>query len=209
MDSISIEALKENWLRRNIQCIERADRVEAAAKVLELVPIKATIGFSGSVTLDELDVVKQLESRGQTLFNPYKSGLTREQSMEIRRQGASADYFLTSANAIAQSGELVFLSAYGHRIAGIAMAKNVLVVCGVNKIVSDREEALKRAREYATPLNCQRLKWGSPCVTDGICRDTICLFPEYKRMCAQLLIIEAEVAPGRLKVILVDETLGF
>jgi len=106
-------------------------------------------------------------------------------------------------------GELVFFSGYGNRTAGISYAKNVVVVCGINKITPNLEEALKRAREYATPLNCQRLNWNSACLADGICRREICLFPEYKRMCCQVLIIEAEVTPERMRVILVGENLGF
>jgi acyl-CoA hydrolase len=138
------------------------------------------VGFSGSVTLEELGIVKILESRGNKVFNQYKSQISREESLEMRRQGAQADYFLSSANAISETGELVFLSAYGHRTAGIAYAKNVIIVCGINKITPTLEEAIKRAREYAMPLNYKRLNWELS-----------------KRMCCQTLIIEAEVTPDR------------
>jgi hypothetical protein len=83
------------------------------------------------------------------------------------------------------------------------------VACGINKITSNLEEAIKRAREYVAPLNCKRLNWNAPCLADGICREEICLYPNYKRMCCQILIIEAEVVPDRFKVVLVGESLGF
>jgi hypothetical protein len=153
--------------------------------------------------------VNNLESRGNKVFNQYKSGITQGESLELRKQGAQADYYLASANAISEKGELVFFSAYGNRISGISYARNVVVVCGINKITANLDEALKRAREYATPLNCKRLNWDTPCLKDGICRREICLFPDYKRMCCQILIIEAEVIPDRLKVVLVGEKLGF
>ena len=204
-----IEDLLQNWPRRNIQGSYYDNKEEAAGKILEIIPGSASIGFSGSVTLDQLGVIKLLENRGNKVFNQYKPGISRQENLALRKQGAQADYYLTSANAISQNGEIVFFSAYGNRPAGISFANNVIVVAGINKITPNREEALKRAREYATPLNCKRLNWASPCFKDGICRESICRAPEYKRMCCQVLIIEAEVAPDRLKVILVGENLGY
>ncbi len=204
-----IDNLIKDWQKRNILGYYYDNKAAAADKILEIIPQIATVGISGSVTLDELGIVKRLESRGNKLYNQYKSPITRDQSLELRRQGTQADYYLASANALSEKGELVFFSGYGNRTAGISYAKNVIVVCGINKLTPNLEEAIKRAREYATPLNCKRLNWNTPCFKDGICRKEICLFPEYKRMCCQILIIEAEVTPDRLKVILVGENLGF
>lgn len=204
-----IKGLIKKWEKRNIRGCYCANKEEAVKKILEIVPREATVGISGSVTLEQLAVVRELESYGNKVFSPYKPGISREENMAIRKQGTLADYYLASANAVSESGELVFFSGYGNRTAGIAYAKNALIVCGINKIAPDLAAALKRAREYATPLNCKRLNWGSACLADGICHNEICLFPEYKRMCCQSLIIEAEVTPDRLKVILVGESLGF
>jgi len=204
-----INELFKRWHKRNILGFYCNNKDEAVNKILEIVPQDATVGISGSVTLDQLAMVKHLEARANKVFSPYKPGIKRDESLEIRRQGTLADYYLASANAVSEKGELIFFSGYGNRNAGVAFAKNVIIVCGVNKITVNLEEAIKRAREYATPLNCKRLNWNTPCVADGICRKEICLFPEYKRMCCQVLIIEAEVTPDRLKVILVGENLGF
>ena len=204
-----IEQLFRNWERRNISGFYVSTGLEASEKLLGLIPLSASVGISGSQTLDEIGIVKRLEARGNKVFNQYKAGLSRQDSLELRQQGAAADYYLTSANAVSLKGELVFFSANGHRIAGIANARNVIVVAGKNKISPELEEAMKRSREYATPLNCKRLNWQSACAKDGICRKEVCLLPENKRMCCQVLIIEAEVSPDRLKVILVGENLGF
>lgn len=201
--------LLQNWQRRNISGLYCHNQEEAADKILEIIPASASIGISGSITLDSLGIVKRLDARQNKVYNPYKSGITKEQSLEIRRQGTQADYYLASANAISEGGELVFFSGYGNRTAGVAGAKKVIVVAGINKITSNLEEALKRARVYVTPLNCKRLNWGSACLKGGICRNEICFLPEYKRMCCQVLIIEAEATADRLKVILVGENLGF
>jgi len=201
--------LMKNWQKRNITGLYCENKDQAVDKILETIPAASSVGICGSVTLDTLGIVRRLEGRGNPVFNQYKTGITQDESLNLRRQGIGADYYLASANAISEKGELVFFSGYGNRTAGISYAKNLIVVAGINKIVPDIQEAIKRARQYATPLNCKRLNWSSPCFKDGICRQEICLFPEYKRMCCQILIIEAEVTPNRLKVILVGENLGF
>jgi len=203
------DKLIENWRKRNIAGFYCANKAGAVNKILEIIPSDSSIGFSGSLTLGQIEIVKHLEAHGNKVFNQYKPGLMREENLEIRRLGSQADYYLASANAVSEEGELVFFSAYGNRTAGISFAKNVIVVCGINKLTPDLHSALKRAREYATPLNCKRLNWASACFKDGICHEEACIFPEYKRMCCQVLIIEAEVTPERMKVILVGENLGF
>lgn len=171
-----IEALIAQWRKSNIGGFYSAGRKEAVDLILKIIPPSATVGVSGSVTLQQLEVAQRLEAGGAKVINQY----------------AGAEYYLASANAISQTGELVFLSAYGSRTAGISCAKNTIIVCGVNKITPDLASALKRAKEYAAPLNYKRLEWEAS-----------------RPMCCQVLIIEAEALPERLKVILVGEELGF
>lgn len=205
-----VDILIKNLAKRNISALYCDNKEQAAQNILGILPQAGSVGISGSVTLDQLGIVKRLEARGTLVLNQYKPGISREENLVLRKQGAQADYYLTSANAISEKGELVFFSGYGNRTAGISYAAHVLVVCGINKISPNLEEAIKRAREYATPLNCRRLQnWNTPCLKDGICRKEICFAPDYRRMCCQILIIEAEVTPERLQVVLVGENLGF
>jgi len=188
-----IDSLIKIWHKRNIKGLYCANKDDAALKLLEIIPQAASIGFSGSVTIDQLGIIKRIEERGNKIFNPYLAGISRDESLALRKKGAlDADYYLASANAVAETGELVFLSALGNRTAGVSYAKNAIIVCGVNKLTANLDDAFKRAREYATPLNYKRLNWN----------------PD-KIMCCQVLVIEAEVTPDRLKVILVGESLGF
>ena len=204
-----IARLIAHWQKRNITGIYCPDRVAFEQALSEAIPSGAHAGISGSVTLQQLDVVRGLQSRGVHVFDPAKAA-SREENLAVRRQGAQADYYLASPNAVAESGEMVFLSAYGNRTAGISYAaKKTVIIAGVNKLVPTLTEALQRAREYATPLNCKRLSWNTPCFSDGICRERECFLPEYKRMCCQVLILEAEAVKGRMTAILVDEPLGF
>ena len=204
-----IDLLISNWQKRNIEGLYCPNKDKAREKIREIIPKNSTVGISGSQTLGILGIVPELEASGVKVFNQYKAEISRGESLELRRQGTQADYYLASPNAIAESGELVFFSAYGNRIAGISNAANVIIVAGMNKICLDLGQALKRAREYATPLNCKRLDWNTPCLKDGACRKDICLFPEYKRMCCQILIIEADIVPARIKIIIVGDNLGF
>lgn len=188
-----VQGLIEIWKKRNIEGFYCPSKTEALAKILELVPETSSVGFSGSVTLEQLGVVKALEVRGNKVYNHNIPGISRDDSLALRRQGAcAADCYLASANAISESGELVFLSAWGNRTAGVAYAKNTIIIAGINKITPNLESALKRASGHVTPLNYQRLNW-----------------PKDKRMCCQTLVVEAEVAPGRMKVLLVGEEMGF
>jgi hypothetical protein len=184
--------LLDIWRKKNISGIFCAKKEDALNKILEAIPESASVGFSGSVTLEELGVIQKLEQRDNLVFNPYNPGISREESLNIRRIASGADFYLASPNAISETGELVFLSAYGNRISGISYAKNVIIVCGINKLTKNLDDALNRARQYATPLNYKRLNWDSS-----------------KIMICQTLIIEAEVTTDRLKVILVGENLGF
>lgn len=198
-----------NLNKRNIVGMYCEDKDAAHKKILEFVSESATVGFSGSQTLEQLEVIEMLESRGNLIYNQYDPQLSRDESMKIRKQGTMADFYLTSANAVSRQGELFFLTAYGHRSAGIADAKNVIVVIGRNKIAETAAAAMERARKVATPKNCQRLKWDTPCAVDGVCRSDVCFAPQYVRMCCQWLIIESEMNPDRLTVLIVGEDLGF
>ncbi len=205
----NVGSLLDCWSKKNIKGHRCANKKAALDKISEIIPLGASVGFSGSVTLEQLEIIRVLEERGNTVFNHNKLGINREESLKIRRDAISADYYLASANAISLTGELVFLSAYGNRTSGIAYAKNVIIVCGINKVVSNLNEALKRAKEYVAPLNCKRLNWNSPCFKDGICHNDLCTFPEYKRMCCQVLVIDGEIVDGRLCVVMVEESLGY
>ncbi len=203
------EALQRAWEGRNIRGRFASGRQECLRMVLEEIPVPASVGFSGSMTLEALGIVASLQARGTPVFDHNQPGLSRSESQEVRRRGSGAQVYLGSPNAVAKSGELVFLSAYGNRTAGIAYAPKLILVAGSNKVTPDLTAALERARSYATPLNCRRLQYRSACLESGLCREELCRFPAFDRMCCQTLIIEAERDPQRVTVILVDEALGY
>ncbi|HOW42234.1 MAG TPA: lactate utilization protein [Candidatus Omnitrophota bacterium] len=199
----------KNLARRQISGLYCETRQQAIEAVVQRIPASATVAFSGSLTLHQLGIISLLESKGLQVYNHTKPGLSRQEAMQLRHQGVQADFYLTSANALSRDGKMVFFSAWGHRIAAIADARQVIVVCGINKLTGSLDEALKRARELVTPLNCKRLNWKTPCSDGGLCRQEDCFAPEYARMCCQILVVEADMLPSRMTVILVGESLGF
>ncbi|MEE8355112.1 MAG: lactate utilization protein, partial [Candidatus Bathyarchaeia archaeon] len=117
---------------------------EALAGVLGMVPDGVTVGFGGSVTLREMGLVDALEARGVEVANHWKAGregASPEEVMAIRRAHINSDVFITSTNAVTETGELVNIDGTGQRVAAMIFGpKKVIVVVGVNKITGDLEE---------------------------------------------------------------------
>jgi len=200
-----VEKLKRNGMQASF--CDSSD--EAKRIVLDMIPEKATVGMAGSVTLKQVGITDELVRGKWTVYNQYLPQLTKEESLKIRKQGTLADYFLSGTNAVTLNGELVNLSGMGNKTAGLAYAKKVIIVAGVNKIVKDVHQGINRARDLAAPMNAKRLNFKTPCRETGLCDYPACRPPDYNRMCNQLLIIEGETEKGRITVFLVGEELGF
>jgi len=187
------EAIKQ----RGIEVIIVNSKEEALAKVKELIPEGATVMNGSSTTLDEIGFVeylKQGKHPWKNLHDPILQEQDQQKRMELMRQAVLADYFLGSTNAIAETGELVSADASGSRVGAYPFAAGkVILVSGINKIVPTLEDAIKRVREYAYPLENERAKkvygMGS--------------------MVGKMLITEKEMFPQRTTLILVKEKLGF
>ena len=140
-----------------------------------------------------------------TLYDPYRAGIDWPERIEINRAGMNADWLLAGANAITKAGEIVNLDGTANRVAGISFGpKKVLVVAGINKIVEDIGSGIARVREIAAPLNSKRIKFGNPCEVDGKCHD--CSSPN--RICRVWGIVEGQMDPDRMTIIIVEEELG-
>ena len=113
---------------------------------------------------------------------------------------------ITSTNAITLDGKLVNLDGLGNRVASMIFGpKKVILVVGMNKVVSDEESAMARIKNYSAPVNATRMNIKTPCVETGICTD--CKSPE--RICNMWTIIEGQRLKGRLHVKLIGENIGY
>lgn len=175
-------------------------------RLLALIRPNAVVGYGGSRTLEEIGIFDLLRNGDYRLLDRNRTDISMEQRRDYQLQALTADYFISSVNAIALSGELVWIDGYGSRVSPILFgAKQVLLVAGINKVCQDLEQALQRAKQLASPLNAYRLQRKTPCVKTGFCQD--CNSSE--RICNYTVIMEKNPVPERIRILLVGESLGF
>ena len=181
------------------------DKESAKTKVLELIgPNKKVVTYGGSMSLDEIGVKESVEEAGHDLLRREKY-VTPEEKRECFAKQTLADVFMMSTNAITLDGELVNIDGSGNRVACLSFGPNeVIVVAGMNKVVSNVEEGIARSRNFAAPPNTVRLGCDTPCAKIGQCGN--CL---NDTICCQIVVTRASRVPGRIKVILVGEELGY
>lgn len=181
-------------------------RAEALAYVLDRIAPGATVGVGGSRTLADLGLSSALAARGNTVLDHNAPGLTLEEKDVLRRGQLTCDVFLTGANAVTLTGELVNRDGIGNRVAAMIFGPGkVLVVAGVNKIVRDVHEADRRIRTHAAPMNNKRLATKNPCVALGECVDC----KTESRICNVTTILHRRPMLTDMHVVLVGEVLGF
>ena len=139
------------------------------------------------------------------IIDTFDKTVTPEQMLERRRQALLVDLFFTGSNAITEQGVLVNLDMIGNRVGAITFGpKNVVILAGRNKIVSDLEEAMFMVKNQTAPINAMRLDKRTPCVKTSFCED--CKSPD--RICNHWTITEKSFPKGRVKVVFVNEVLG-
>lgn len=183
-----------------------AENVEAAlAKALELIPKGSSIGWGGSMTTEAIGLNDAIKNGNYNALD--RDAVTdMDERNAIMRSHNSADYFLTSCNAMSEDGVMVNIDGVGNRVACLAYGPAyVIMVVGMNKIVKTFDDAMSRAKNIASPINAQRFDMKTPCKQTGYCAD--CKSPN--RICCSTLITSFSLKPGRFKVILVNDDLGF
>ena len=142
---------------------------------------------------------------GLNIIKTFEKGVARSEIIERRRQALLVDFFITGTSAVTECGKLVNLDMVGNRVAAITFGpKNVVILVGRNKIVSDIESAMSRIKDYAAPINAIRHEFKTPCAKTSICGD--CKSPD--RICNTWTITEKSFPKGRIKVVLINEELG-
>lgn len=200
-----IEKLITNFKLRNIEVIY-VDTLECAKnEILNLVPTNISVAIGHSVTLQKMDITKILNDRGNTVFDK-ELAKDKEECKVLKKKALLAEWYITGSNAISTDGRIINVDHSGNRVAAITFGPdNVIIVVGVNKIVDTWEEAIKRVKNIACPLNAKRAGFNPPCVKLNKCVD--CTSTE--RVCNSLSIIEGQSVKGRIKVFIVNEDLGF
>lgn len=198
------EILINNLKKRHFDAYYCATRQEALAKALELIPQGASIGWGGSETCKQIGLMEAIHRGGYKLLDRDQC-TTMEERERVQREAFFADFFLSGANGLSLDGQLVNIDGTGNRVAPVIYGpKNVLIISGMNKVEDTLEDAIRRARTVAAPMNKQRFPNQTPCESTGTCGDCkaegcICNHIAVTRHCRPI---------GRIKFILVGEDLG-
>lgn len=161
----------------------------------------------GSMTLVETGVLDYLREKDVVFFDRDQAKSKGTGAVQdVYRHSFSVDYYLTSSNAITGEGWLYNVDATGNRVAAMIFGpRNVIVVCGRNKLVDTVEDAENRVRNYTAPVNCMRLSKKTPCASTGLCSDC----SSTDRICNVYTLIKRISQKGRIKVILLNYEAGY
>ncbi|MBR3098413.1 MAG: lactate utilization protein [Clostridia bacterium] len=187
---------------RNMSGYYAANKEEALAKALELIPKGATVTMGGGMSVHEIGLTDALKQGDYHFIDRDKEADKRAAML----MAYDADVYLASANAITQDGVMVNIDGNSNRVSAIAQGpKKVIFIVGMNKVCDDVDGAMKRARNVAAPINAQRFGLSTPCTKTGTCMN--CKSPD--TICCQFLITRFSRHAGRIHVILVNDVLGF
>ena len=170
---------------------------EARAKALELIPEQSEVMNMTSVTLETIGIPKEINESGKynSVRNQLNSMDRNTQNSEMQKLGAAPMYAIGSVHAITQEGQVVIASNTGSQLPSYAYgAAKVIWVVGAQKIVQNLDAAFKRIYEYVLPLESERARKAYGVEGSNV---------------SKLLIVNKEIASGRIVIIFVKEVLGF
>ena len=187
---------------RNMTGYYAATKEEALKQVMDLIPEGGTVTMGGCMSAHEIGAVEALKAGNYNFIDRDEY----EDKRKAMLLAYDADVFLSSANAMTDDGILVNIDGNANRVSCIAQGpKKVVFIVSLNKVMSDLDSAMKRARNVAAPANAQRFNIDTPCKKTGKCFD--CKSPT--TICCQMLITRYSMHPGRINVVLVNDELGF
>ena len=216
IDKRVIEKTMER-LRGHNMAAYYVDTKEEVVPLLEsLMNEGETVTHGGSETIKQCGVIDLLNS-GKYNYLDRSKAKDKDEVEAIYRAAYTADTYLASANAVTENGLLFNVDGNSNRVSAICYGpKQVVFICGYNKIVKDLDEAVVRLKTIASPMNTKRLNCDTYCSREGEClamgRDASfmcdgCKSPQ--RICCNYVVSAYQRHKDRMKVILVGEELGY
>ena len=192
-------------LKNNEWEVRYFETAKEAAAYLDSQIDGKTVGFGDSETLRTMGVPEML-AKHNTVYNPIGVH-DDEEFAKVTRRCLGTDIFLTSVNAIAETGQMVNIDGTGNRVAGSIFGhEKVYMVAGVNKIVPTLDDAIWRVRNVAAPKNTAKFGYKTPCaVKSDKCYD--CHSP--RRICNVMAVYMQKMNAMDVEIVLVGEELGF
>lgn len=173
---------------------------QEAADYLDAAIDGKSAGFGGSATLDALGIYERLESHNRVIWH------WKQEAAPARREAMTTDVYLTSVNALAETGELVNIDGTGNRAASTLFGhEKVFFVIGRNKLVPTYDQAVWRARNIAAPQRARQLGMKTPCAVKAD-RCYNCKSPQ--RVCRGLVTLWGPMIGMEAEVLLIEEDLG-
>ncbi len=195
-DDKQIQRTAQALETRNIKVLIAENGEEAKRMFFELVPESAEVFLGASVTLETLGIKDQIDKSGKyDALRPKMFAMDRAtQGREIRKLGAGPDYAAGSVHAVTEDGQVMIASKTGSQLGPYAYgAGKVIWVVGAQKLVRNLEEGMRRIEEYCVPreeVHMQQL-YGSDTGLNKI------------------LIVNKEIRPDRITMIIVKQELGY
>ena len=202
----TIQAVIDGLKKHNMAGYFVENQSELTKLLQSLIPEGSMIGSGDSVTLEQTGVFDLLRNGDYMFHDKFKPDLSSEEKRTLYLKNFSADTFITGSSAVTMDGKIFNIDGNGSRVAPMLYGPTqVIIVIGINKIVRDLPEAIERTRQIAAPLDAKRLNKDTPCVKLGRCIDC----NHKQRICNDFVLITGQFAVDRIKVIIVNETLGY
>lgn len=205
INTILCHKLVDSLERRFIHGYYAENKEEALKIALSIIPEGSSVGYGGSMTLDEIGLKAALDNERYTLIR-RELAKNAEEMRDKYIQIYGSDVYITSANAVTEDGIIVNIDGNGNRVSAISYGpRKVVFIVGVNKICKNFDAALLRARNTAAPINVARFGYDTPCQTAGSCMN--CLHPS--NICSEFLVTRCNKLPDRMHMIVVNDELGY
>lgn len=199
------DSIIEKFNKRGIEGYYCENAEDALLTAKRFLTPGCSISWGGSQTLSDIGLLEELQASDYILYDRTIAKTPEEKSLMYSKI-VTADYYFMSSNAITLDGQLVNIDGSGNRVACLITGpKNVIIIAGMNKIVTDTQSGIDRVRNMASPPNAVRIGAKTPCAEIGKCAN--CLVDDC--ICCEIVITRKSKIPGRIKVILVGEELGF
>ncbi|MGN0517863.1 MAG: lactate utilization protein [Acutalibacteraceae bacterium] len=207
----------ENLKKNKMDAYYCENSEEARSLVASLLQGCVTVSAGGSETLKQTGITDYITSDKFEYIDRFKQGITEDERRELFARIFLADAYLMSSNAITENGELYNVDGNSNRVSALLYGpKSVIIVAGVNKIVKNLGEAIMRVKCKAAPPNAVRQNKETPCSKLGRCAVINQNDLEFTqgcsctdRMCCNFVVCAQQRHVGRIKVVLINEELGY
>lgn len=199
------ETTIKNLQKRNMEGYFFEDTISCVNAITQMMEKGSIVSWGGSESIKECGLIDALKAGDYQLIDRL-AAKTPDEGRELYAKAVLSDYYFMSTNAITFDGELINIDGNGNRVACLIHGpRNVMVIVGMNKLVSDVQSGYLRVKNIASPANAKRLDRNTPCFHTGKCGN--CLSADC--MCNHIVVTRRSGVPGRIKVFFVAKELGY